>query len=335
MTATPSPVEPPRRRATDRMPVVQVSVLVPVLERPAALDALYREFSAPLRAAGIDAEFVFVLEPRYAGLAEALRPLQAAGEPVRPLLMAQEVDPASLVAAGLREARGNLIVLLPAYPRVVADALPDLVRQVASGTDLVAARRWPRRDPWLNRLQHRTFHALLGKLAADRLHDLGCGVVAMRREVLEQVSPYGDLLRFLPVLAMREAYRVDEADAQQHPADLDRRVYGAGVYVRRLLDLLGLYFLVRFTEKPLRFFGALGAVFLAAGGLILLVLFLQKLQGVGIANRPLLLLGLLLFVVGVQIVALGLVAEVIVFLQAPTRRSYRLASEREAGQPHA
>jgi hypothetical protein len=164
-----------------------------------------------------------------------------------------------------------------------------------------------------------------GWVTGIRLRDIGSGVRAIRREVLEEVPLYGDLYRFLPVLAARDGFRVSEEDSAQHPADARTRVYRPAVYLRRALDLLGLYFLVRFTEKPLRFFGLIGAILGVVGGLVLLIVLLQKIGGQGVADRPLLLLGVLLFVLGVQAVALGLIGEIIVHIHAARYRRYRVA----------
>ena len=149
----------------------------------------------------------------------------------------------------------------------------------------------------------------------------------MRREVLDELPLYGDFYRFLPVLAIREGYRVEEMSCPQHSRDSRTRVYWPGVYLRRMIDLLNLFFLLRFTFKPLRFFGLMGSGLGIVGSGILAVLLLQRLQGQPIANRPMLLLGVLLVTLGLQMFALGLVGEIIVYLQAPYRRSYRLASD--------
>ena len=131
-------------------------------------------------------------------------------------------------------------------------------------------------------------------------------------------------LQFIPALAVREGCRVVEIPLPQHTADARARIYAPGVYVRRLLDIMAFFFLTKFTEKPLRFFGLLGSTFFAAGSVTTLVLLVQRLEGIGIANRPLLLLGVLLLALGVQLVGLGLVGEIIVYLRAPQRRSYQV-----------
>ncbi len=174
------------------------------------------------------------------------------------------------------------------------------------------------------------FHRLTRWFTGIELRDIASGVRAIRREVLEDLPLYGDLYRFLPVLAARDGYRVRELDTPQHRADARARVYRPSVYFRRLLDLLGLYFLVRFREKPLRFFGLVGALLAAVGGILLVVLFVQRVGGQGIADRPVLLLGVLLVVLGVQAIALGLVGEIIVHVHAARFRRYRLSRSTSA-----
>ena len=123
----------------------------------------------------------------------------------------------------------------------------------------------------------------------------------------------------------REGFRVVESPIRQHPDDVGFRLYGAAAYFRAAVDLLGIYFLARFTERPLRFFGLIGLLLSLAGAFLLIVLLVQRLNGVGIANRPALVLGTLLLALGIQSIALGLVAEIIVHLNAPSRIPYRLA----------
>lgn len=307
-----------------------VSVVVLVDERPEPLDGIYEEFSAPFRAAGVPHEFLFLIEPARESLATTLEPLAAGGAPVRRLQLAQAVPEGAMVRLAAEQARYDTLLLMPAYRRVEAASLPLLTTHVAEGADLALACREPRRDPGLNRFQSRVFHGMVNRISPQRFADIGSGVMAIRRGLLAELPLHGEFFRFLPVLAAREGFTVHEVPVRQHTADRHTRVYPAGTYLRRLVDLLGLFFLVRFTDRPLRFFGVLGSVLGVGGAVVLLLLLYQRLHGIGIANRPLLLLGLLLLVLGIQAVALGLVAEIIVHLGAPRRKSYRL---REPGPP--
>ncbi len=313
------------KNAPETEPEVAISVVVTVSERPESLSELFDEYSTPLESMGGSYEFVFVAEPWHRDLTAPLKELAADGAPVRVLEAGQCVGEAALLKMAAAHCRGATIVTLPAYRRVQAVVLPELIERVERGADMVLARRWPRRDSWVNRIQSRAFHTLIGRLTRGRIHDVACGVRAMRKEVLQEIPLYGDFFRFLPLLALREGYRVEEIDAPQHLADTRRRIYAPGIYLRRLLDVLGLFFLLRFTEKPLRFFGLIGTGLSVTGGLILIVLLVQRLGGQGIADRPLLLLGVLFLVLGVQAIALGLIGEIIVHLHSPWRNSYRLA----------
>jgi glycosyltransferase involved in cell wall biosynthesis len=306
-----------------------VSVLVVVSERPVLLDRLYQAHASALRGDGRTFEFIFALASSSAGCAEPLRELRAAGEPVRVLEVAQNQGEATLLRLAASKARGDILLSIPAYWRVEPESIPTLLRAVEAGADMVVARRWPRADSWVNRLQNRVFHRLLRSLTGSRLHDLACGVRAFRPAVLDGVHLYGDLNRFFPLLAQRAGFRVEEAPLPHHPHDVSPRVYSPGIYVRRVLDLLGVFFLLRFTHKPLRFFGIVGTTLSAAGAVILLVLAVQRVSGQGIADRPLLLLGVLLLALGVQAVALGLIGEIIVFLSAHDTPSYRIVRDSE------
>jgi hypothetical protein len=146
---------------------------------------------------------------------------------------------------------------------------------------------------------------------------------AVDRAVISSLPLYGDSARYLPVLALREGHVVEEIVVDVHPEHQRLRIYRPGTYVRRLVDLVGLTFLFRFSQKPLRFFGMAGAALLASSAVILGVLIVQRIGGEPLANRPVLILGALLAVLGVQSIALGLIGEIIVHLTS-NRPRYRV-----------
>lgn len=311
--------------ATDS--AVSVSVIVPVSERPLPLERIYSEFAPAIADSGRAFEFIFIVQPWGDQLVEPLRELARSGEPIRVLEIGQGVGDATALSAASIEARGDIILTLPAYYRVSPEALNPLIQAVEEGFDLVSARRIRNRESVFNRFQSRVFHAILRWGVGGHFRDVASGVQAIRRSALSEIPLYGDFFRFLPLLAQREGFRVKEVDVDQHPDDRVRRVYGPGVYLRRLIDVLGLVFLVRFTEKPLRFFGLLGSLISLAGIATLAVITAQRFAGRGLADRPLLLLGVLLLVVGIQAIGIGLVGEIIVHLGASRRRAYRLRED--------
>jgi glycosyltransferase involved in cell wall biosynthesis len=300
-----------------------ISVVVPVVERADDLMAVYRAFARALDDRGRTYEFLFVFDGRFTPPADLVT-LSREEKTVRILRFAREFGETAALRLGIEKSRGDLILTLPAYFQVRPEGIGNLLDAVDAGAEMAVANRSPRLDSWLNRMQSRAFHSIVGGVSQQRFHDMACGVRLMQRSVAEALPLYGDLHRFIPALALREGYRVEEVPVAQHPSDARMRVYRPGVYFRRLLDIAAFFFLAKFTEKPLRFFGLVGSLFFAAGALISFVLLIQRVEGQGIANRPALLLAMLLVALGVQLIGLGLVGEIIVHLRAPHRRAYRV-----------
>ncbi|HEX5962220.1 MAG TPA: glycosyltransferase [Gemmatimonadales bacterium] len=300
-----------------------VSVVVPVVERADDLMAVYHAFARELDARPEDYEFIFIFDGGLTPPSEMVA-LARENENVRLLRFARSFGETAALRLGIEKSRGDLVLTLPAYFQVQPEGIRLLLEAISGGADMVVASRSPRLDSWLNRLQSRAFHSILASVSDQRFHDMACGVRAMRRNVAEALPLYGDLHRFIPALALREGFRVEEVSVPQHPGDARTRLYRPGVYLRRLLDIAAFFFLAKFTEKPLRFFGLVGSLFLSAGTILSLVLFIQRVEGQGIANRPALLLAVLFLALGVQLMGLGLVGEIIVHLRAPHRRAYRV-----------
>lgn len=299
-----------------------LSVIVPVTERFDDPVELFEAYDQALSVLGRDYEFIYVLDGAYRDTRAALLALQEAGRPLRVLQLSKSFGEATALTAGFESARGDLLMTLPAYHQVEPEAIGKLL-DALPGQDMVVVRRWPRRDSRLSRLQTRAFSALLGLFLGGRFHDLGCSVRLFRRAITQEVPLYGDQHRFLPVLAERQGFRVSEIDLPQSSRDRYRRIYSPGVYPRRLLDLLTVFFLIKFTKKPLRFFGLIGASTAAIGALALVVLVFERLVlGESLADRPALLLSSLLVVLGVQVFGLGLLGELIIFTHAKDLKEY-------------
>jgi glycosyltransferase involved in cell wall biosynthesis len=300
-----------------------VSVVIPVVERADDLMAVYHSFARQLEKRPEEFEFLFVFDGRFAPPAELVE-LTRENEALRILRFAREFGETAALRIGIEKSKGDLVLTLPAYFQVQPEGVGLLLDAVAAGADMAVANRSPRFDSWLNRVQSRAFHRIVGGVTDQQFHDMACGLRAMRRSVAESLPLYGDLHRFIPALALREGYRVDEVPLAQHPKDARTRMYRPGVYFRRLLDIAAFFFLAKFTERPLRFFGLVGSIFLVGGVGLSLILMVQRFEGQGIANRPMLLLAVLLVALGVQLIGLGLVGEIIVHLRAPHRRAYRV-----------
>lgn len=302
-----------------------LSVIIPISERFDEVTELYHAYRAALDTTGRSFEIIYVLDGEFPDCRTALEALRSGGENITIIQLAKSFGEATAITAGFENSSGMLIVNLPAYHQVEPAEIPKLL-EAMDGHDMVIARRWPRVDSGLNQLQTRVFHGLANALTESRFRDLGCGARVFRRQVMDEVPVYGDQHRFLPVLAQRRGFRVAETDVAQSTRDSFRRIYRPGVYPRRVLDVLTVFFLVKFTKKPLRFFGMIGTTMFSLGGLFLLYLVIQRMfMDIALADRPALLLSALMVVLGAQLFALGLIGELIIFTHARELKEYTIA----------
>lgn len=301
-----------------------LSAIVPVTERLHDVESLYWAYKAGIEAVGMAYEFIYVLDGDFPEALSALQGLRQKGEPIKIIALAKWFGEATALTIGFAHAAGDIFVTLPAYPQIVPDEISRLVAGLKD-YDMVIARRFPRRDSILNVIQSKVFHFLLNTMIAVPFHDLGCGVRALKRRVAEELNIYGDQHRFLPLLAAQQGFKVLELDAAQAKEDTFKRVYSPGVYIRRMLDILTIAFIVKFTRKPLRFFGLIGSFTLALGTLGAVYLAIERLYfGGALADRPALVLAVLMMVLGFQTIAVGLIGELIIFTHTKDVKEYRV-----------
>lgn len=303
----------------------ELSIIVPVGERHAQARELYADYVAGLKALGRSFELIFVLDGPQKEFAAGLRALLDAGERFTVIGLTRSFGEATAIMAGFAHAQGQTIMTLPAYHQVEGTEVGKLVTALES-CDLAIGRRWPRVGGLFERLRRRVFHGLLAWITHVRFNDLACGARAFKRQVLEEIQLYGDQHRFLALLADRQGFRVKEVDLRQSQQDRFRGIYRPREYLRGFIDIFTVFFLVRFTKKPLRFFGMIGVVLFSLGALWTAWLVVERLfLHQALADRPALLLSSLLVVLGLQIFALGLLGELIIFTHARGLKDYQVA----------
>ena len=303
---------------------MKVSAIIPVGARFSDMSVLYPEYRAGLAALGVEYEVICVLDGPRPEVAQALRSLQAQGEPIVIVRLSKAFGEATALMSGFEHARGSIILTLPAYNQIDAGEIGKLVGALAAA-DVSVGRRWPRAGSLLESVRRKAFHGAVGWLTGMQFRDLGCGARAMQRQVLEEITLYGDQHRFLALLALRQGFRVVEVDIHQSANDSFRGHYRLREYAHRALDLITVLFLIRFTKKPLRFFGMLGVIIGGLGVALLLYLTAERLLfAEPLADRPALLVSSLLAVVGLQLFAIGLLGELIIFTHARDFKDYKV-----------
>lgn len=288
-----------------------VSVVVPLLNEGVTLERLYRELDAALSPAGLEWEVVFVDDGSTDGSYRELVRLHAAHLNVRVVRLRRNFGKAAALAAGIEVASGEIVVTMDADLQDDAAEIPNLLAKLDEGFDVVSGWKCDRHDPLVRRLASRVYNGVTRLATGVKLHDMNCGLKACRAEVFEHVRLYGERHRFVPVLAHHLGFSVTELPVNHRARVNGRSRFGIERYLRAPFDLLTIVFMGRYRYRPLHLFGGIGLASSMGGFAILAYLTADKIGGAGIGGRPLLLLGVLLVVVGVQFLSLGLVGEML------------------------
>ncbi len=215
--------------------------------------------------------------------------------------------------AGFDRVRGEIVITMDADLQDDPDEIPAMLEKLEEGYDLVSCWKKRRRDPFGKRLPSKIFNAIVSWSTGVKLHDMNCGFKVYRREVIENIKLYGELHRFIPVLAAWRGFKITEKPVVHHPRMYGESKFGWERFFRGFFDFLTVLFLTRFRFRPLHLFGSLGLASSFTGFLILLYLSVIWFQGVRpIGNRPLFFLGILLMIVGIQFFTTGFIADMIV-----------------------
>ena len=306
--ASSRPAQQPLRIAA---PPPRLSIVVPLLNEEATLDALYDEVHAALEAAGVDWEIVYVDDGSTDGSYRELVRLHEAHSNVRVVRLRRNFGKAAALAAGIDVAAGEVIVTMDADLQDDPAEIPNLLAKLDEGYDVVSGWKCDRHDPLRRRVFSQIYNGATALVTGVRLHDMNCGLKAYRAEVLEDVQLYGELHRFVPVLAHHLGFSVTEMPVNHRARENGRSRFGIERYLRGFFDLLTIVFMGRYRYRPLHLFGGVGLLLGGTGFAILLYLTAIKIGGAGIGDRPLLMLGILLVVVGIQFFSLGLIGEML------------------------
>src|SRR5437667_7667219 len=288
-----------------------ISVVVPVHDEERSVALLYDELTSALEPVGVSWEAIFVDDGSTDGTFAALTRLHNSAQNVRVVRLRRNFGKAAALVSGFDQARGEIVVTIDGDLQDDPAEIPRLLAKLDEGFDLVSGWKTQRRDPLSRRLLSRVFNGVVGRISGIRLHDMNCGFKAYRAEVVRGLPLYGELHRFIPVLAHYRGYRIAVLPVNHRPRAHGRSRYGIERYLRGFLDLLTVTFMGRYRHRPLPLFGGLGLFLGTLGTVILVYLTVLKATGDAIGQRPLLTLGVLLVVVGLQFFSLGLLSEMV------------------------
>lgn len=240
---------------------------------------------------------------------------------VRAIRLRRNFGKAAALGVGFKAASGDVVYTMDADLQDDPKEIARFLDKLDSGYDLVSGWKKRRNDPLSKTLPSKLFNAVTSRLSGVKLQDFNCGFKAYRREVIENVRVYGELHRYIPVLAQDLGFRIGEIAVEHHPRRHGVTKYGVERYVRGMLDLITVLAITRFLQRPSHMFGGIGILFGAAGVMILAGLTLQWFLGAQIGGRPLFFLGLLLTILSVQMISIGVVAELIIRIANPREQA--------------
>jgi glycosyltransferase involved in cell wall biosynthesis len=293
------------------MAQIELSVVVPVYNEVGNLETLHQDIVEVLEAVGRSYEVLFIDDGSTDDSLEILQGLQMGNHCVRVIEFRKNFGQTAAIAAGLRYSNGAVVITLDADRQNDPRDIPLLLSEIDKGMDLVCGWRHQRQDGlWFRLLPSRIANSLISMTTDVKLHDYGCTLKAMRRDVAKNLRLYGEMHRFIPAIASWYGVRMTEVKVRHHPRVSGVSKYGLSRTFRVLLDLLTVKFLMGYSSRPIHFFGGIGLVSSAAGGTILGWLFVERIFfGVALADRPMLLAGILLTLLGFQFITVGLLAE--------------------------
>lgn len=316
---------------------VDVSVLIPVKDEEQTLATLVGEIDAAfatLPETGY--EIIFVDDGSTDTSWQVMTQLAAGNPRVRALKLRRNFGKAAALAAGVDEARGDRLVTMDADLQDDPAEVPRLLAELDDGADLVSGHKADRKDPLGKRIPSKFFNKMTGVITGLKLNDHNCGLKAAKTEVYRRVPLYGELHRYIPALAHQTGYNVRELAVNHRAREHGKSKYGLERYVRGAIDLLTVMTITKYGRRPAHLFGGLGLLSALLGFVTLAYLTVVKLfGGQAIGDRPLLMLGILLVILGVQLISIGLIAEIVLHRTANRREATDLIRERTPAEPTA
>jgi glycosyltransferase involved in cell wall biosynthesis len=290
---------------------VDITVVIPSYNEHESIPELTSRLAVTLDAISPSWEVWYIDDGSTDGSAATLRDLHARDPRFKLLCFRRNYGKSAALAVGFGLARGRYVITMDADLQDDPAEIPRLIEKIEEGYDLVSGWKKKRHDPISKTIPSRFFNFVTGKISGIDIHDFNCGLKAYRADVVKSVRIYGEMHRYIPVLAKMAGFSVAEIPVQHHPRKFGKTKFGLSRFFKGFLDLLTVMFTSRYTQRPLHVFGSIGGIMVFLGFIINAWLTVDWLSGNPVSNRPMLFLGILLMLIGIQLVSTGLIAEMI------------------------
>lgn len=317
-----------------RTDIPMLSIVIPVYNEEASLETLHRELREVAAANGYEFDIVFVDDGSTDGSWELIERIAAADPQAGGIRFRRNFGKAAALSAGFAAAQGQLIMTLDADLQDDPHEIPRFLAKMDEGLDVVSGWKQVRHDPWHKVIPSRIFNRMVSRFTGVRLHDHNCGMKCYRREIFDEVRLYGELHRFVPVLAASRGYRVGELVIQHRARKFGRSKYGVSRFMKGFLDLLTVKFLTGFGQRPQHVLGGIGLISFVTGAAWLLALatewtlsrIVPGIEDVHLNHRPAVIYALALLLLGGQMLSMGVLAELFVAYHGEQAQNYSISA---------
>ena len=294
---------------------MNLSIIIPLYNEEESIGELNKRLKEVLVKLKINYEILYIDDGSRDTSVKILRTLSAQDEHLRIIELKRNFGKSIALAVGFEQVLGDLVVTMDADLQDDPGEIPRLIEKINSGYDLISGWKYKRKDPFVKILSSKIFNFTVSLLSGLKIHDFNCGFKIYKQEVVKSIEVYGELHRFLPFLAYQQGFKVGELKVKHNTRQFGESKYGRSGLKRLsnyILDPINVVFLTKYQRKPAHFFGNVGLISFGIGLLISLYLTIIWFTGQAIGNRPLLFLGVLLMIIGIQLVSMGFLGELIV-----------------------
>ncbi len=290
----------------------KLSIIIPLLNEEESLLPLTNEIKKAINKIDIDYEILFIDDGSTDKSLSKLREIKRSDNKFKYISFRKNYGKSAALQIGFNYAKGDVVVTMDADLQDDPSEISSLLKKLDEGYDLCSGWKKKRHDPFVKKISSKFFNFVTRVMTGIRIHDFNCGLKAYRKDVIDNVRVYGELHRYIPVLAKWKGFSVTEVTVNHHPRRYGKTKFGVSRFFKGFIDLVTVIFSTRYIKRPMHFFGFFGALAFLAGIVVNGYLSILWIQGESLSNRPLLFFGMLLIIVGVQLFAVGLLGEMIV-----------------------
>lgn len=303
------PAQSPQERSSFK----KISIIVPLLNEEESLNLLAAEIKKGVKPLQIDFEVIFVDDGSTDNSLKVIKDIARVDKKFKYISFQKNFGKAAALQMGFKNATGDVVITMDADLQDDPNEIPNLIKKLDEGYDLVSGWKKKRKDPFIKNQSSKFFNFITRVLSGIKIHDFNCGLKAYRKAVVDNISVYGELHRYMPVLAKWQGFTIAEIPVKHQQRLYGKTKYGISRFFKGFVDLVTVIFTTRYIKRPMHLFGFLGAFsfligFIVNGILSYEWLFMNK----SLSNRPMLFLGMLLIIVGVQFFSVGLLGELMV-----------------------